>query len=285
MKPVRNFFLIILAGLFLSCRTGPPPGEDLFLYPPAGEAVWEDFEYGGLKILKEMDKSLPVGGAAVALDLERIDVVLTGADSSGKGETRSAFTSDFVKSQNIQLGVNGSPFSKVDILNRPGRPMDIIGVQINGRQFVSPPVESLDALYFLDDGRVLMDSQSRVPENTVHGLGGFHLLLKEGAVLGGSHSRHPRTVAGITPDGRTLVLAVFDGRQKNRAGLTTEEAALWMKWLGCSTALNLDGGGSSVMVLKDREGGIHILNSPIHRGRPGLERAVGNHLGIRFRQP
>src|SRR5260221_140333 len=38
--------------------------------------------------------------------------------------------------------------------------------------------------------------------------------------------RHPRTAAGVTADGRTLILAVVDGRQKNySAGATLPELA------------------------------------------------------------
>jgi len=284
-KRVLRLLPLFLLILLFSCRTGSPSGEGLSLIPPAQDAIWVSSEYPGLKFLKAMDDSLPVGGAAAALDVGSIRVILTGADKSGRGETRSALTSDFVRKQNVQLAVNGSPFSRVDILNRSGRPMDIIGVQINEGVSVSPPVKSLDALYILKDGSIEMGSQSRIPEKTRSALGGFHLLLRNGVILGEKDGRNPRTAVGISSDGKTLYLAVFDGRQKNRAGLTTEEAALWMKWLGSSTALNLDGGGSTVMVLKDTKGFVHVLNSPVHRGRPGLERVVANHLGIRLKTP
>jgi len=285
MSLVRKLFLFGLSVLLLSCRTSPPPMEDFFLLPPLRGPLWESTEYTGFKILKEMDESNSVGGAAAALDIGSFSVVLTPADRTGRGETRSSATSDFVRSENIQLGINGSPFSRVDVLNRSGRPMDIIGVQINDRVTVSPPAESFDALFVLNDGSIQMGSQSSVPPDTQFALGGFHMLLEDGTVLGGNKERHPRTAVGLSEDGKTLILAVFDGRQENRAGLTTEETALWMSWLGCSTALNLDGGGSSAMVLKDRQGKIHVLNTPIHRGRPGLERAVGNNLGFRFTRP
>jgi len=282
---VRRSSLFILTALLISCRTSPPPGEGLFLVPPAGMPLWESTDYAGLKILTEMDDSLPVGGAAAALNVGSFSVVLTPSDKTGRGETRSSFTSDFVRNHDIQLGVNGSPFARVDLLNRSGRPMDIIGIQINDRVTVSSPVESLDALFILNDGSIQMGPQTSVPDNTQFALGGFHMLLKDGTVLGVNGERHPRTAVGLSPDGQTLILAVFDGRQENRAGLTTEETAQWMRWLGCSTALNLDGGGSSAMVLKDRQGDIYVLNSPVHRGRPGLERAVGNNLGFRITQP
>ena len=56
--------------------------------------------------------------------------------------------------------------------------------------------------------------------------------------------RNPRTMAGVTHDGRLLLVAV-DGRAPGfSAGLDFEEEALVMRALGASDAANLDGGGS-----------------------------------------
>ena len=52
-------------------------------------------------------------------------------------------------------------------------------------------------------------------------------------------------------------------------------AELLREW-GAYTATNLDGGGSSTMVVEDAEGYPQVLNSP----SGGAERAVANHLGI-----
>jgi len=59
---------------------------------------------------------------------------------------------------------------------------------------------------------------------------------------------HPRTAAGITEDGR-LILMVVDGRQMRSRGVYLDELALMMHGLGCIEAINLDGGGSSAMVV------------------------------------
>src|SRR3954454_5943723 len=58
--------------------------------------------------------------------------------------------------------------------------------------------------------------------------------------------RHPRAALGLG-DGRVYALAV-DGRSRHDAGLTLEELAALMAALGCETALNLDGGGSTSLV-------------------------------------
>jgi len=48
--------------------------------------------------------------------------------------------------------------------------------------------------------------------------------------------------------------------------------------------MNMDGGGSSTLVMRNPLGIVRVINSPIQTGIPGRERPVGNHLGI-FAQP
>lgn len=73
---------------------------------------------------------------------------------------------------------------------------------------------------------------------------------------------HPRTAVGIDRDrGRILLLAV-DGRQPHSRGLTLVEEARMMRSLGAETALNLDGGGSTTLVGRNRQGVVKVLNRP-----------------------
>lgn len=63
--------------------------------------------------------------------------------------------------------------------------------------------------------------------------------------------RHPRSVMGIDEDG-WVYLAVIDGRSAgNAAGTTIYETACICRLLGMSDAINLDGGGSSVLWTED----------------------------------
>ena len=58
--------------------------------------------------------------------------------------------------------------------------------------------------------------------------------------------RYPRAALGLA-DGKLFAVAC-DGRGRHDAGLTLEELAALMAALGCSVALNLDGGGSTSLV-------------------------------------
>lgn len=88
--------------------------------------------------------------------------------------------------------------------------------------------------------------------------------------------RHNRTALGIRPDGTTL-LVVADGRFKHKAeGLSLPELERVMRWLGCTEAINLDGGGSSTMYIKDNG----VVNYPSDNNRHDHEgqRPVSNAI-------
>lgn len=88
--------------------------------------------------------------------------------------------------------------------------------------------------------------------------------------------RHNRTALGLRPDG-TTVLLVADGRFKDKAeGLTLPELERVMRWLGCTEAINLDGGGSSTMYIKDKG----VVNYPSDNNRHDHEgqRPVSNAI-------
>lgn len=91
--------------------------------------------------------------------------------------------------------------------------------------------------------------------------------------------RHNRTALGIRPDGTTL-LVVADGRFKHQSeGLTLPELQHVMRWLGCTEAINLDGGGSTTMYVHNRpyDG---IVNYPSdnskhdHKGQRPVSNAI-----------
>jgi exopolysaccharide biosynthesis protein len=83
--------------------------------------------------------------------------------------------------------------------------------------------------------------------------------------------RQPRTLAGVRPDG-TLLLVTVDGRLPGwSVGMTLPEAARLMRSLGARDALNLDGGGSTTMVVRGE-----VVNRPADR----VERRVSDGLFV-----
>ena len=113
-------------------------------------------------------------------------------------------------------------------------------------------------------------------ENVKHIISGGPYLVKNGEVfvdmteqkLGAIGGKNPRTAIGYTQDGNFIMVAV-DGREGASVGLTLKELAWFMKSIGCTNAMNLDGGGSTVMYVNGR-----VVNMPKVKGGIALSKAL-----------
>jgi exopolysaccharide biosynthesis protein len=108
---------------------------------------------------------------------------------------------------------------------------------------------------------------------------GFRGILKNGEVLvAPSGVLHPRTAVGLSADAKWMTWIVVDGRQPGYSlGVSEEELARLLKENGCADGINLDGGGSSVLLLADRSRRLKPANQPSDHGRP---RPVPVILGV-----
>ena len=101
-----------------------------------------------------------------------------------------------------------------------------------------------------------------------HILSGGPYLVKDGEIfidltdekLSAIGGRNPRTAIGYTKE-NNLILITADGREGSSIGLTLYELANLMKQLGCVNAMNLDGGGSTVMYVNGS-----VVNKPNVQG-------------------
>jgi hypothetical protein len=112
-------------------------------------------------------------------------------------------------------------------------------------------------------------------------MGGGAVLVENGKIPASfSHNipgQNPRTAVGFSSDKKTMILVVVDGRQAQSRGVTQQELAELMVKLGASDAVNLDGGGSSTMVVRPLgEKQPKLANSVSE----GVQRPVPNGIGI-----
>ncbi|MDQ3522072.1 MAG: phosphodiester glycosidase family protein [Gemmatimonadota bacterium] len=113
------------------------------------------------------------------------------------------------------------------------------------------------------------------PGHVTEMIGGNFQLLRGGQdVTGGAadRERHPRTGIGLKPDGTVLMVTV-DGRQPSYSvGMSQPEMIELFRQLGATELLNLDGGGSTTLVLYGQ-----LANRP---SEPSGERPVANALTV-----
>lgn len=147
-----------------------------------------------------------------------------------------------------------------------GQAVDIQGLAAARGTIFSPPQRGYPSVWFDSEGRVRFDEAAG--EKAVRdGVAGFGWLVREGKPCvepGGP--RHPRTAIGLDREGGVLLLLVVDGRQPGFSeGMTLDELAGLMAEQGSFLAINLDGGGSSVMAVRGADGALRVVNSPSDR--------------------
>lgn len=96
-------------------------------------------------------------------------------------------------------------------------------------------------------------------------VGGRHVLVRDGEPVPVEDvSRAPRTAIGFSEDGEVMHVVTADGRNSGHAGSTLAEVAELLAASGAEQALELDGGGSSTLLVRE-PGGV----SPVLRNRAG----------------
>jgi uncharacterized lipoprotein YddW (UPF0748 family) len=95
---------------------------------------------------------------------------------------------------------------------------------------------------------------------------------REGIGMQFTTDLHPRTFVGMNQDSTVLYLGTVDGRQSTSIGMNFREMARFLRSIGVWNAVNLDGGGSTTMVVEGK-----IVNSPSDRTG---ERAVANTIMV-----
>ncbi len=101
--------------------------------------------------------------------------------------------------------------------------------------------------------------------------GSDNIILKNGVRAEGDDLYNPRTGIGYSKDKTKVYLMVVDGRQTDSKGCGMKDFGEIFRSAGAWNAVNLDGGGSSVMIVNDQ-----IVNKP----SDGSVRAVGNGVLI-----
>ncbi len=97
--------------------------------------------------------------------------------------------------------------------------------------------------------------------------GSNHIIMQNGQFMEDWAERHPRTAIGVNADSTRLYFVVVDGRHLTSTGVTLREMKGIFDALGAVHAVNLDGGGSSCILVNDE-----VMNHP----SDGPVRAVGN---------
>jgi exopolysaccharide biosynthesis protein len=249
--------------------------------------------FPGITFFSETRSEPPTRLFAAEVDLtnpkERLRVSSGGPDPDGPGEWQTTLMQPtrIAARDGFDLVVNGDFFRARDIKDAEGtnsiyRPdvwSAVIGPAVTDGKVWSTSSDSRPSLVVHKNGKVTIEMLAEPSADDWEVVSGNTMLVEDGVAVPHENTvRHPRTAVGLDAAGTKLIILVVDGRKPGVAvGMNYDELAAEMVRLGCKRALNLDGGGSSVMAVRDpATGKYNILNEPTD----GHERAVANVLGV-----
>lgn len=243
---------------------------DEVLSTKLGKPIGQTFgDKANIKVFTLQEAGLRGYMAKIKLhDPSAVRMVLSGDTVGHRGET----TSEAAKRTGAELAVNAGGFARQDGLLYP---MGITVVDGEIKTFYST---ELSFIGINKEGQLVggeVTSREQIAEmGVMHGATFVPTLLKDGKKetipAKYRNKREPRTLIGHFSNG-DLLLIVIDGRSKDSAGLTLEEAQDKLLEWNVRDAYNFDGGGSSTFVYQGK-----VLNSP----SDGRERRVVSNFVV-----
>jgi hypothetical protein len=278
---MKSLYLGIL-GLVLFAGSGLCQDiADLFPDRPGSLSCWSEE--------RSTPRPLLIHYLKAALDVDGLEVLtLPGEDPDGPGPAESLLTlpTELFSKFNALAAVNANAFAgfpddaKAGQGWYEGRPVDIQGMVAFDSRLISP-VDSGRTVFWLDARQKphigVPSSDDAVTQAVADW---FSPLLIDSRIVANpaDQALHPRTALCFDGTGTWLLLAVVDGRQPGFSeGVTLHELAGILQSQGCSQSINLDGGGSSIMLVREPGKEVRTVNSPSDK----VHRPVPVMLGVR----
>ena len=211
-------------------------------------------------------------------------------------ETAGLMTKDFLQTNHVQAAINANVFDPTEYYLPPGTTMVVSGVQVSQGVVVSTqegPAHSASIQFTTNNEAsfIFTNWPPASTEGVYTAVSGEYPILVQGVKArrstSGLHNLNPRTAFGLSQDKRYLFLMTLDGRQDGYSdGAYDDQTADWLVTFGAYDGINMDGGGSTTLVIEDSTGvPIELNHSNAVAGDPaGRERTLGSHFGI-FAKP
>lgn len=221
------------------------------------------------------------------VDTEAPGIRFYATPHGGPAQTVASTDSQFLLKYGLQAAINASFFAPC--CNAAPEPKTVQGLAVSDANVVGLPVSQSgqnDALVIdrQNHAAILETTEQTDLSNVFTAVTGSAIVVKDGkntnstTSAGDGPDPNPRSLIGLSRDNRYMYIVAIDGRQPGySAGTTNTESGAILLALGAWNALNLDGGGSTSLVVADGAGGAKVLTRP----SGGVERYDANQLGIR----
>ncbi len=249
-----------------SARATPVRTDAVVLHPGMTHERWHD-------------DAIPAKLDLVRIDLTSAEIQTRATPESAKGKTTSAYAGTI----SAAVAVNGGAFAVSGY--KP------LGLAMGDGAMWSQTADDdhTATLMFRRTGEQttaaivvpeMVVGAADLPAGTEGVVSGRPLLVRAGSVESTfpcddattiACDRAPRAAVGLSADGHTMFVVTVDGWQSGSLGMTAAELATFLRARGADTAMLLDSGSSSTLVLDGA-----VASHP----SDGVERTVANHLAL-----
>jgi hypothetical protein len=275
--------VVLLTGIACDLSRFNPTSIKLTQPEPEKRQLFQGITYE--RIVTQDPRPMVIHVVTIDLKANGIKTLVTSGDPDQPRPLSAKRTTQFLEDNKLQLAINGDMFQPWQDLGplgyspQPGERVTPNGFAASKGVVYSQDTDEQPTLYIYQNNKASMNALIGKVYNAVSG---FPLVLWNGKIIEGlGNDVDPRTAVGLNRAGNKLIIVIVDGRQPGYSeGATYAEIAQILLDHKAWSGMNLDGGGSSTLVIEGENGEPRILNSPIHQHIPGNERPVGNHLGF-----
>jgi hypothetical protein len=248
---------------------GPVPGV-----PVTTDTTYSD---GNISVTLTTYRLLETTVYVADVQLSSAEYLKTAFAENSYGRNITAKTSATASSVNAILAINGDYYGA-----------QRSGYVIRGGVLYRNTSSGSEDLVIYEDGSFGIVSEDEITAEELLASGAWNVLsfgpalvenggisVSENDEVGRAMASNPRTAIGVIDD-LHYVFVVADGRTGDSDGLSLHELAAFLQSIGCKTAYNLDGGGSSSMVFLG-----NLINNPVNGRRSG-ERSVSDIVYIGY---
>ncbi len=255
------FILIASSLVFLSCASRPEIERANFsaIEMSNKKFEWQELEKG-LWLSTLYYENYPLIVHAVKIDLSNPKLKIVSTDEKRfdtGGKVKMQTTMQFAKKHNTLIAsVANFFYTKSYIFSSRAR---ILGLYMSNGKTLNPAHKNFGSVYFFKDNSALISDAGEVFEkkdistSVNKAISGRKMILKNGkAIITGLHPiEDSRTCLGLAKDRKSLYLVFIEAENKRKSrGITYDQTAFFMKKLGATDAIQLDGGGSSSLIVK-----------------------------------
>ena len=278
---------VLLVSLACDLSRLNPTGIQLNQPEPTQRRLFQGITYE--RIVRQEPRLMVIHVVTIDLKADGIKTLVTPGDPDSSRPLKAETTSEFLSSHELQLAINGDAFTPwydlgpLGYTPKEGESVKPLGFAASRGTVYAQDSDEQPTLYIYQSNKASINA---LEGKIFNAISGYELLVWNGDAVDGLDKSDvdPRTAVGLNRAGSRLIIIIVDGRQPGYSeGATRAEIAQLLLEQKVYSGINMDGGGSSTLVIAGENGRPEVLNSPVHNGVPGRERPVGNHLGFNAR--